>query len=102
MSGWAEVYVELYPTESGGRQTPLDLCSDRPGSYRPHFRPLAQPSELIGVEFMDGPDDPVLPGEGTSATVHFLCEYQALALDAEFEIMEGSRAVGRATITRLD
>src|SRR5258705_4709638 len=106
MSAWAEVYIELYATEAGGRQTPLDLCNDRPGHYRPHFRPLAHPSELLGVEFMDGPDDPVAPGESTDATVHFLYEsevaYQALIVGAEFEIMEGPRAIGRGKITRLD
>src|SRR5206468_12001687 len=99
-------YIQLYPTDAGGRQTPLDLCNDRIGRYRPHFRPLAQPSELLGVEFMDGPDEPLQPGASTYATVYFLYEpavsYAALSVGAEFEIMEGPRAVGRCQITRRD
>jgi len=104
MSSWAEVEIQLYPTDAGGRRTSLDLCNDRPGRYRPHFRPLAQPSELLGVEFMDGPDDPVPPGGRTYATVRFLYEpevsYAALTVGAEFEIVEGPHAIGRGRVTR--
>ena len=106
MSSWAEVYIQLYSTDAGGRQTALDICNDHPGHYRPHFRPLAHPDEWLGVEFMDGPDDPVPPGGCTYATVRFLYEpevsYQALSVGAEFEIMEGPRAIGRGQITRRD
>ena len=103
MSSWAEVYIQLYPSDAGGRQTPLDLGNDRPGQYRPHFRPVARRSEMLGVEFMDGPDEPEQPGTRTYATVHFLYEpavsYDALTVGAEFEIVEGSRAIGRGRVT---
>jgi hypothetical protein len=106
MNAWAEVQIELYPPESGGRQTPLDLCNDHPGRYRPHFRLLSHPSELLGVEFMDGPDDPVMPGKSTFATVRFLYEpavsYAGLTVGTEFEIVEGPRAIGRGKITRRE
>ena len=62
---WADVSISLVPTESGGRTVPLDLCNDRPGQYRPHLRVIGWSFEMLGVAFMDGPDDPILPGEHT-------------------------------------
>jgi translation elongation factor EF-Tu-like GTPase len=101
----AEVLIELLPTDEGGRQVPLDLCNDNPGQYRPHFRVIGGSGELLGVAFMDGPDDPVLPGEKTSATVKSLYEpaisYSELVVGTKFEILEGPRVVGFGTVTRL-
>jgi hypothetical protein len=106
MSSWAEVYIELYTPSAGGRDTPVDLCNDHPGTYLPHFRPLGSGGDLLGVEFVDGPDDPVAPGASTYATVHFLYEpevsYNALSEGAEFEIVEGPRTVGHGRVTRRD
>ena len=60
---WAEVLIELLPTEKGGRQEPVNLCNDNPGQYRSHLRVIGGSGEPIVVAFMDGPDDPVLPGK---------------------------------------
>jgi translation elongation factor EF-Tu-like GTPase len=102
---YAEVWIDLLSTDQGGRRAALDLCNDHPGAYRPHFRARHGDGELLGVEFVDGPDDPVQPGSGTFATVRFLYEprvsYAALTNGAEFDVLEGSRIVGRGRITRL-
>ena len=101
---WAEVLIELLPTEKGGREVPLDLCNDNPGQYRPHFRVIGGAGELLGVAFMDGPDDPVLPGEKTHATVTSLYEpaisYSELVVGTRFEILEGPHVVGFGIVTR--
>jgi hypothetical protein len=62
---WAEVLIELLPTNKGGRKEPFDLCNDRPGEYRPQLRVIGGSGEMLGVAFMDGPDDPIPPGGKT-------------------------------------
>ena len=101
---WADVSISLVPTESGGRTVPLDLCNDRPGQYRPHLRVIGGSFEMLGVAFMDGPDDPILPGGSTHATIKSLYEpnvsYEELIEGARFEILEGSRVVGYGEVLR--
>jgi hypothetical protein len=101
---WAEIRIELLPTEDGGRDVPLNLSNDHPGQYRPHLRVIGGCGEMLGVAFMDGPDDPVPPGGKTQATVKFLYEreisYAALAEGARFEILEGQKVVGYGEIIR--
>src|SRR5690349_13408325 len=102
---FAEVWIELLSTEQGGRSVALDLSTDHPGAYRPHFRARQGEGGLLGVEFVDGPDAPVEPGSGTFATVRFLGEpevsYAALTVGARFELVEGVRVIGHGRITRL-
>lgn len=102
---WADVNIELLPTDQGGRKEPLDLCNDNPGVYRPHFRVIGGNGELLGVSFMDGPDDPALPGEKTGGTVTSLYEpgisYAELVEGARFEVLEGPNVVGYGTVIRL-
>ena len=101
---WADVFIELLPTERGGRNRPLDLCNDNPGQYRPHLRVIDGSGELLGVAFMDGPDDPVLPGGSTNATVKSLypgVSYAELIDGAKFEILEGPHVVGHGTVTEV-
>jgi hypothetical protein len=104
MTGFAEVLIEFLPTEKGGRRTPICLSTDSPGPYRPHFRVCDGDGESLGVEFVDGPDDPIAPGGSTSATVRFVDEpqvcYDALVVGAQFEVIEGSRVVGTGQVTR--
>ncbi len=101
---WAEVLIELLPTNRGGRQAALNLCNDNPGQYRPHLRLIGGSGELLGVSFMDGPDDPILPGEQTQATIKCLyapaVSYAELVEGARFEILEGPRLVGHGRVTR--
>jgi len=95
---WADVLITLIPTKLGGRTTPLDLCNDRPGEYRPHLRVIGGSPEMLGVAFMDGPDDPIPPGGFTNATIMSLYEpgvsYAELVEGARFEILEGPNVVG--------
>jgi hypothetical protein len=98
MDGYAEVLIEFLPTQNGGRQTPICLSADAPAHYRPHFRVRDGGGEMLGVEFVDGPDDPVVPGSSTYATVRFIYApevcYDALVEGAHFEVLEGARVVG--------
>lgn len=84
--------------------TPLNLSADAPDTCRPHLRVVGGDGELLRVEFVDGPDDPVRPGRTTGATVRALDEpavdYAALVPGARFEILEGSRVIGRGEVTR--
>jgi translation elongation factor EF-Tu-like GTPase len=102
MEGYAEVLIEFLPAQNGGRQTPICLSADDPAHYRPHFR--VRDGEMLGVEFVDGPDDPVVPGSSTYATVRFIHEpevcYDALVEGAHFEVLEGSLVVGIGRVTR--
>jgi hypothetical protein len=104
MAAFAEVLIELLPTENGGRCSPIYLSTDSESHYRPHFRVGGGDGEYLGVEFVDGPDDRVPPGGRTYATVRFMYEpevcYDALVVGAEFEVMEGSRVVGTGQVTR--
>jgi hypothetical protein len=52
---------------------------------------------------MDGPNEPVLPGGCTNATVKLVypgVTYAELVEGAMFEILEGSTIVGKGTVTR--
>jgi translation elongation factor EF-Tu-like GTPase len=104
MAGFAEVLIEFLPAEKGGRRTPICLSTDSEAHYRPHFRVRDGDGEYLGVEFVDGPDDPVLPGGSTYATVRFRYEpevcYDALVVGAQFEVMEGAHVVGTGQVTR--
>lgn len=101
---WADVWIYLLPSESGGRTLPLDLCNDRPGRYQPHLRVIDGSGEMLGVAFMDGPDDPIQPGGSTQATVQALYEpivsYDELVEGRRFEILEGSHVVGHGEVVR--
>ena len=98
----AQVIVSFFPAEAGGRQSPPWLNGRR---YSPHFRVRNRP-ELLGVEFISGPDQPEFNAQ-SQAVVRFLYEpnvsYEALAVDAEFEIVEGPKVVGHGkVISRKD
>src|SRR5262249_38908043 len=102
MSGFAEVFVEFAPTSHGGRFSPVWLGKDAVHHYRPHFVVHEGDGAYLGVEFVDGPDDPINPGDRTSATVRFMYEpevsYEALVEGATFDIREGGRTVGSGRI----
>ena len=101
---WADVSIHLVPTESGGRTAPLDLSNDQPGQYRPHLRVIGGSPEMLGVAFMDGPDDPIRPGDSAHATIKSLyapnVSYEELVEGARFEILEGPHVVGYGEVVR--
>lgn len=104
MNEYAEVFVEFLSTTEGGRRTPIWLGEDAAAPYRPHFCVQPGDGEYLAVEFIDGPDEPIQPGQSSYATVHFLASerisYDALVVGAAFEIREGGRVVGTGRITR--
>jgi translation elongation factor EF-Tu-like GTPase len=104
MPGFAEVYVEFKPTDEGGRRSPVWLNEGAEGRYMPHLCVHGGDGEYLGVEFVDGPDRMIAPGEGTYATVRFMYEpqvsYDALAVGVSFAVCEGGRVVGSGRITR--
>jgi hypothetical protein len=105
MSGLAEVLVEFIPTSQGGRRTPVSLGEDFEPHYMPHFVVHGGDGTYLGVEFIDGPDRPINPGESTYATVRFMYEpdvsYDALVEGATFDIREGGCTVGSGRVTLL-
>lgn len=104
MTGFAELFLQFLPTDRGGRRSPISLSADAVAPYRPHLRVVDGDETLLGVEFVDGPDEPVSPGMKTHATVRFLYEpeicYDALNVGARFELLEGARPVAVGEVTR--
>lgn len=101
MTAIAGVIIEFLTTENGGRRTPICLSREHSAPYRPHFRVRGGNGELLGVEFIEGPDQSVPPGGKICATVAFLHEkvcYDPLTEGAEFEVLEGSRVVATARV----
>jgi hypothetical protein len=54
------------------------------------------------LAMMDGPDEPIRPGESTQATIKALYEpnvsYHELVEGARFEILEGQNVVGYGNV----
>lgn len=103
MARFAEVLVKFTPTSQGGRHSPISLGKDASATYRPHFVVHNGDGEYLGVEFTDGPKDPIYPGGCASATVRFMyapdVSYIALVEGATFDIREGGRTVGSGRVT---
>lgn len=94
----AKVYVQFIDAKAGGRDV---TYIKEP--YRPHFR--VGDGEYLGVEFFDGPDEPIPPGRGVDAKVRFSyapsVNYEELKVGVQFQILEGRRIVGVGTVTEL-
>ena len=95
----ATVYIQFINAEAGGRGLPTYIREP----YRPHFR--VGDGEYLGVEFIDGPDEPVLPGIGVNAKVRFIyspkVNYEVLRVGVQFVVLEGGRVVGVGLVTGL-
>lgn len=96
---YAEVWVEFLATTAGGRSKPVWLDDQ---GYRPHIR--VGDGDHLGVQFVDGPDHPLHPGESSFATIRFVyapaVNYGALVQGAHFEILEGGTVVGRGHVVK--
>ncbi len=103
MVRFAEVLVEFTPTSQGGRHSPICLGKDASAHNSPHFVVHNGDGTYLGVEFIDGPKDPIYPGGRASATVKFMyapdVSYMALIEGATFDIREGGRTVGSGCVT---
>lgn len=97
---YAEIEVIFYPPDEGGREKPPWLDDQK---YRPHLR-VPPNNNMLGVEFVDGPDGPAPFGKLICATVKFLYEpdvsYSELQEGVEIEVVEGAKVVGRGQVTR--
>lgn len=97
---YAEVFVHLIAAEAGGRSSPVSFNE----TYRPHFQ--VGNGELLGVTFVDGPDEPIQPGQCSYATVRFVyspaVNYEALEVGAQFKVFEGPRIVGVGRVSRRE
>jgi translation elongation factor EF-Tu-like GTPase len=94
----AKVYVQFIDANAGGRDV---IYITEP--YRPHFR--VGDGEYLGIEFFDGPSEPVQPRVGVNAKVRFSyaprVNYSALKVGVQFQILEGHRIVGIGSVTEL-
>lgn len=104
MAGVAEVFVEFKSTNEGGRHSAVWFNAAATTRYRPHLCVHGKDSEYLGVEFIDGPEHMIAPGDKTQATVRFMYEpqvsYAALVEGATFDILEGGRTVGSGRVIR--
>ena len=101
-SRYLRIWIELTPTDEGGRSTPLDLSSEWPVVYQPRLRVRGGSGALLAVEFVAGPPDPVRPGSGAFATVRLPespdPSHAELTSEAEFDLIEGVRIVGHGRV----
>jgi translation elongation factor EF-Tu-like GTPase len=69
--------------------------------YRPHFRIIGC-SELLGVQFVEGPDRYIHPKEKVQAKAELIyypdVSYENLIIGKEFEILEGTNIVGKGIV----
>jgi len=95
----AMVYVQFISAEAGGRS--LTTYIKEP--YRPHLR--VGDGEYLGIEYIEGQDEPIPPGIGVNAKVKFVyspqVNYDALRVGEQFVVLEGSRIVGVGVVTGL-
>lgn len=92
-----QVEVVFAPQPEGGRASTPSL---KGGWYRPHLV-AASSDEMLGVEFVDGPAERVVPGRLLCAVARLVypgVSYAALSPGSEFQIVEGGRAVGQGRV----
>lgn len=104
MTSFAEVWIAMLPTSENGRTSPVYLGGVDTAHYRPHLVVHGGAGEWLGVEFVDGPRDPLFPGSEAAATVRFMYEpgvsYDTLTPGATFDVLEGPHKVARGRVIR--
>lgn len=93
------VLVEFFNESEGGRKNPAYLNGKK---YRPHL--VADKSnEYLGVEFIQGPSEPIFSGIEVNAVISLLyfpeVSYKDLVIGQVFRIFEGGKCVGKGVIT---
>lgn len=92
-----QLEVVFVPHAEGGRATTPSL---KGGWYRPHL--VVPPSdEMLGVEFVDGPDEHVVPCRSLYAVARLVypgVSYASLLPGTKFQIREGVRTVGQGRV----
>jgi hypothetical protein len=94
-----DVIVQFIPINNDHRlrQFYINGGSNYERGYSPHFRVMGD-KEYLGIEFIQGPDRPVNPGELVVAKVRLMyypdVSYNKLKVGEEFEILEGKQVVG--------
>ena len=95
----ATVYVQFINAEAGGRSSATYIKEP----YRPHLR--VGDGEYLGIEFVEGPDEPIPPGIGVNAKVRFVyspqVNYEILCVGVQFVVLEGNHIVGVGMVTGL-
>jgi hypothetical protein len=96
-----ELELEFLRPAQGGRKQPPQMNDQQ---YRPHLR-VPPSSEMLGVEFVRGPESPMPIGVPIRATARFLYEpqvsYAALQSAVAIEVLEGPKVVARGKVIRL-
>ncbi len=104
MSEYAEVRIRWLPSAESGRTTSVQLTATEGRSCKPHFR-VGPHGEYLGVAFVAGEPALAPPGSDSVATVALIyvetgVDYAPLAPDAEFDVLEGARIIGRGSVVR--
>ena len=94
------ILIVFQPSTEGGRTTMPFL---KGGGYRPHL--IVPPSEeMLGIEFIDGPEQMIAPDQPISAIARLAYQgisYTSLCPGAKFQIREGARTVGHGCVIDL-
>ena len=104
MTKHIQVWIQMLSPDEGGRRSPVFLGAASGGrGYCPHVRICGGDGEYLGVEFLDGGEEPLHPGDSRDATAKLMYEprvdYSSLTINSEFEIIEGGKIVGVGRVT---
>jgi hypothetical protein len=104
VSEYSDVRIRWLTPAEGGRSSNIHLRAAKSRSYKPHFR-FGNAGDYLGVAFLDGHPPVAAPGETTEATVALIyadtgVDYSPVATEAEFEVLEGARVVGRGIVLK--
>jgi hypothetical protein len=90
------VSVTFLPPEKGGRKSPLFL-----NAYRPHLRVIGD-TEYLGVQFNENSNRGIAPNVEFKSEITLLyfpdVSYKKLRPEAEFEILEGAKVIGKGKV----
>ena len=95
----ARISLQFISAEAGGRTLPTFITEP----YRPHLR--VADGEYLGVAFVNGSEEAVVPGVVAAAEVVFMyspqVNYEPLKVGTQFQVLEGQRIVGVGIVKAL-